>query len=230
MRRVAHEPRTRAAHAHSDHGAAEVLCTCHATGITYLIRRAFAGCFAASYSVLRFEDYVTDSTCVGTQSCPPPGLPNLIPEQMVPIASSDKTTQRLIVVLSNASLEVYKSSGGAKSVKGPGREEKFHLLNSDEHIGVMRKIGRDISEARPDITHQVRDLGARLKTTNIIVSSYTTRFSDKQSWQAPDLHTYCEQCAYRSKPNRTNSSNIQTICWTHGPTTSPTFNSVDNFG
>ena len=35
------------------------------------------------------------------------------------------------------------------------RDEKFSLLNSDEHIGVMRKMNRDISDARPDITHQV---------------------------------------------------------------------------
>jgi len=37
----------------------------------------------------------------------------------------------------------------------PGRDEKYSLLNSDEHIGVMRKMNRDISDARPDITHQV---------------------------------------------------------------------------
>jgi rRNA small subunit pseudouridine methyltransferase Nep1 len=59
----------------------------------------------------------------------------------------------LIVVLSNASLETYRASHGP--IRGPGREEKYSLLNSDEHIGVMRKMGRDISEARPDITHQV---------------------------------------------------------------------------
>ena len=35
------------------------------------------------------------------------------------------------------------------------RDEKYSLLNSDEHIGVMRKMNRDISDARPDITHQV---------------------------------------------------------------------------
>jgi rRNA small subunit pseudouridine methyltransferase Nep1 len=70
---------------------------------------------------------------------------------MVPIASTDKSTQRMIVVLSNASLETYKaSSGGRQGI----RDEKFSLLNSDEHIGVMRKAGRDISDARPDITHQ----------------------------------------------------------------------------
>lgn len=75
----------------------------------------------------------------------------MVAEQHVPIAPHDKDTKRLIVVLSNASLETYRSSHGRH-----GREEKYSLLNSDEHIGVMRKMGRDISEARPDITHQVR--------------------------------------------------------------------------
>ncbi|KAI9799211.1 MAG: 18S rRNA pseudouridine methyltransferase [Sarcosagium campestre] len=89
---------------------------------------------------------------LGTQSCPPPALPQLVAEQHVPIASTDKDTQRLIVVLSNASLETYKAShaGGRNSM----RDEKYSLLNSDEHIGVMRKMNRDISDARPDITHQ----------------------------------------------------------------------------
>ncbi|ETN44338.1 ribosomal RNA small subunit methyltransferase NEP1 [Cyphellophora europaea CBS 101466] len=85
------------------------------------------------------------------QSLPPPELPRLVAEQHVPISNNDKDTQRLIVVLSNASLETYRAAHSAK----PGsKEEKFSLLNSDEHIGVMRKMGRDISEARPDITHQ----------------------------------------------------------------------------
>ena len=84
---------------------------------------------------------------------PPPELPRLVAEQHVPIPNNDKDTQRLIVVLSNASLETYKSSHGSKS--GAGRDDKFSLLNSDEHIGIMRKMNRDISDARPDITHQV---------------------------------------------------------------------------
>jgi rRNA small subunit pseudouridine methyltransferase Nep1 len=88
-----------------------------------------------------------------TQSLPPPALPQLVAEQHVPVASNDKDTKRLIVVLSNASLETYKASHG-----GPGRngmkDDKYSLLNSDEHIGVMRKMNRDISDARPDITHQ----------------------------------------------------------------------------
>ena len=91
--------------------------------------------------------------CLGTQSCPPPALPQLVAEQHVPIAANDKDTQRLVVVLSNASLETYKASHSGRT--GNIRDEKYSLLNSDEHIGVMRKMNRDISDARPDITHQV---------------------------------------------------------------------------
>lgn len=90
-----------------------------------------------------------------TQSLPPPALPQLVAEQHQPIPASDKDSKRLIVVLANASLETYKASHSS----GPGRmgvqrEEKYSLLNSDEHIGIMRKMNRDISDARPDITHQ----------------------------------------------------------------------------
>lgn len=75
----------------------------------------------------------------------------MVAEQHTPIPANDKTTQRMIVVLSNASLENFKWS----SRKGNVREERYSLLNSDEHISVMRRMNRDISEARPDITHQV---------------------------------------------------------------------------
>ncbi|KAF2707422.1 Nep1-domain-containing protein [Pleomassaria siparia CBS 279.74] len=90
---------------------------------------------------------------IRTQSLPPPDLPKLVAEQHVPIDKKDKDTQRLIVILCNATLETYKATIGTG--RGPGaKEEKYNLLNSDDHIGVMRKMGRDISEARPDITHQ----------------------------------------------------------------------------
>ncbi|EOO02577.1 putative nucleolar essential protein 1 protein [Phaeoacremonium minimum UCRPA7] len=89
-----------------------------------------------------------------TQSLPPPALPQLVAEQHLPIAPTDKDTKRLIVVLSHASLETYKASHGGPGRMGIQREEKYSLLNSDEHIGVMRKMNRDISDARPDITHQ----------------------------------------------------------------------------
>ena len=57
------------------------------------------------------------------------------------------------MVLSHASLETYKASYVSKT--GLRYDDKYTLLNSDEHIGVMRKMKRDISDARPDITHQV---------------------------------------------------------------------------
>jgi hypothetical protein len=89
----------------------------------------------------------------GTQSLPPPDLPRLVAEQHHPLPSSDKDTQRLIVVLCNATLETYRTAAGPN--RRGIQDEKYTLLNSDDHIGVMRKMGRDISEARPDITHQV---------------------------------------------------------------------------
>lgn len=95
--------------------------------------------------------FTNDGRSPGTQSCPPPELPQLVAEQHAPIPSHDKDTQRLIVILSNASLETYRASSGRAGAK----DEKYSLLNSDEHIGIMRKMNRDISEARPDITHQV---------------------------------------------------------------------------
>ncbi|ATY64771.1 nucleolar essential 1 [Cordyceps militaris] len=122
-----------------------------------------AGSKRPSMSQLLLDFYMTPYgvkilTCapkfLGTQSLPPPKLPQLVAEQSTPIPPTDKDSQRLIVVLSNASLETYKASHSTTSRTGIHREEKYSLLNSDEHIGVMRKMNRDISDARPDITHQ----------------------------------------------------------------------------
>lgn len=82
-----------------------------------------------------------------TQSLPP--LPSLTAEQATPIPPDDHSKRRLIVVLSQACLETHKVSSG-----GPNGIEKYALLNSDDHIGVLKKMGRDISDARPDILHQ----------------------------------------------------------------------------
>ena len=80
-----------------------------------------------------------------TQSLP--SLPSLVAEQAVPISAEDKDSKRLIVVLAQACLETHKVSANGG--------EKYVLLNSDDHIGVLKKMGRDISDARPDILHQV---------------------------------------------------------------------------
>lgn len=74
---------------------------------------------------------------------------SLVPVQPVTLSSKDKTTKRLIVVLSQACLETCKMHSGSGS-----SGDKFALLNCDDHQGLLRKMGRDIAEARPDITHQ----------------------------------------------------------------------------
>jgi hypothetical protein len=144
----------------------------------------------------------------GTQSLPPPSLPQLVAEQHVPIPSSDKDTQRLIVVLSNASLETYKASSGGR---GGAKDDKYSLLNSDEHIGVMRKMNRDISDARPDITHQVCcfSLFPSLSPPNpCAVSPHPPRLAAQQGRQTPNLHPHSKGCLDRSQPYRPHSPYI----------------------
>jgi rRNA small subunit pseudouridine methyltransferase Nep1 len=74
-----------------------------------------------------------------------------IPASVPRTVEQKQNTQRLYVVLEQASLEVYKSGKpGDHSGKGA-----YQLLNCDDHQGALRRMGRDIGEARPDITHQV---------------------------------------------------------------------------
>ncbi|KAG8927023.1 18S rRNA pseudouridine methyltransferase [Tulasnella sp. 418] len=96
------------------------------------------------------------------QPHPPPNLtnPSLLPIQpTIPKTAEQKeSTRRLIVVLEQACLEAYKvSSGGSGSGAGragSGKDAKYALLNCDDHQGILAKTGRDIADARPDITHQ----------------------------------------------------------------------------
>ncbi|CAG0881923.1 unnamed protein product [Cyprideis torosa] len=50
--------------------------------------------------------------------------------------------KRLIIVLENAQLETVKVG------------QDFALLNPDDHIHILHRMGRDASTCRPDITHQ----------------------------------------------------------------------------
>ncbi|KAG2228210.1 hypothetical protein INT45_011002, partial [Circinella minor] len=55
--------------------------------------------------------------------------------------------KRLIIVLENASLEAARLH--------PYRfDSKMQLLNCDEHQSILKRLGRDIADARPDIVHQ----------------------------------------------------------------------------
>jgi len=104
-----------------------------------------------------------------TQSLPP--LPSLVAEQAVPVPTEDHGSRRLIVVLAQACLETHKMSTGR-----PNGSEKYALLNSDDHIGVLKKMGRDISDARPDILHQVRRI-----CTYILPTSRPCRGKERNS-------------------------------------------------
>lgn len=54
-----------------------------------------------------------------------------------------------------ACLEAYRISSGSGGKNASGKEAKYALLNCDDHQGILAKTGRDIADARPDITHQV---------------------------------------------------------------------------
>ena len=84
--------------------------------------------------------------------------PSMVPVQpSVPRSPAQKHLKRhLIVVLEQACLEAYRVSSGASTRNGrDSKEAKYALLNCDDHQGILAKTGRDIADARPDITHQV---------------------------------------------------------------------------
>ena len=82
--------------------------------------------------------------------------PSMLPVQAT--VNKGPTGRRLFVILEQACLEAYKVSSGSSS-KRPGDrhgggDAKYTLLNCDDHQGILAKTGRDIADARPDITHQ----------------------------------------------------------------------------
>ncbi|KAA1476721.1 Nep1-domain-containing protein [Dentipellis sp. KUC8613] len=80
----------------------------------------------------------------------------MVPVQAhVPRGPGGASQRRLFVVLEQACLEAYKvgTVGGGKG-RGKEGEAKYALLNCDDHQGILAKTGRDIADARPDITHQ----------------------------------------------------------------------------
>jgi rRNA small subunit pseudouridine methyltransferase Nep1 len=88
---------------------------------------------------------------------PRPSNPAMLPVQAhVPRGGAASTQRRLFVVLEQACLEAYRVTSGVKGKGGRGEADvKYTLLNCDDHQGILAKTGRDIADARPDITHQV---------------------------------------------------------------------------
>ncbi|KAG0698026.1 Alpha/beta knot methyltransferase [Suillus ampliporus] len=86
---------------------------------------------------------------------PQPANPSMLPVQAhVPRGGVASTQRRLFVILEQACLEAYRVSSGGKGKGGREGDVKYTLLNCDDHQGILAKTGRDIADARPDITHQ----------------------------------------------------------------------------
>jgi len=86
---------------------------------------------------------------------PMPANPAMLPIQAhVPKGGIASSQRRLFVILEQACLEAYRISSAGKGKNGREGEVKYTLLNCDDHQGILAKTGRDIADARPDITHQ----------------------------------------------------------------------------
>ncbi|KAH9927861.1 Alpha/beta knot methyltransferase [Amylocystis lapponica] len=81
--------------------------------------------------------------------------PHMLPVQAhVPKGAAASSQRRLFVILEQACLEAYRVTSGGRSKGGREGDVKYALLNCDDHQGILAKTGRDIADARPDITHQ----------------------------------------------------------------------------
>ena len=88
---------------------------------------------------------------------PLPANPAMLPVHAhVPKGGVASSQRRLFVILEQACLEAYRISSAGKGKNTREGEVKYTLLNCDDHQGILAKTGRDIADARPDITHQVR--------------------------------------------------------------------------
>ncbi|KAG1888674.1 Alpha/beta knot methyltransferase [Suillus subluteus] len=86
---------------------------------------------------------------------PQPANPSMLPVQAhVPRGGIASNQRRLYVILEQSCLEAYRVSSGGKGKGGREGDVKYTLLNCDDHQGILAKTGRDIADARPDITHQ----------------------------------------------------------------------------
>ena len=113
----------------------------------------------AAVTILKNVDRPTKPLPASKARKTPSTNPSMLPVQAhVPKGIAAASQRRLFVVLEQACLEAYRiSSGSAKHGKnGKEGEVKYTLLNCDDHQGILAKTGRDIADARPDITHQVR--------------------------------------------------------------------------
>lgn len=98
--------------------------------------------------------------------------PSMLPVQAHVARTGIASSQRkLYVILEQACLEAYRITSGSKAKNGREGDVKYTLLNCDDHQGILAKTGRDIADARPDITHQV---GLKLTNLSPLMSAVST--------------------------------------------------------
>jgi rRNA small subunit pseudouridine methyltransferase Nep1 len=109
---------------------------------------------------------------------PMPANPAMLPVQAhVPKGGIVSSQRRLFVILEQACLEAYRVSSAGKGKNGREGEVKYTLLNCDDHQGILAKTGRDIADARPDITHQVRDQSDSFTLPTLLMRHCHSAFS-----------------------------------------------------
>lgn len=138
-----------------------------------------------------------------TLQTPPPmqyvDNPHMLPVQhyVAKKTSPANNQRRLFVILERACLEAYRISSSKKGGKNGEGDVKYALLNCDDHQGILAKTGRDIADARPDITHQVCPIGYRYRilqtrVTNppfrSLVPAHSSRLAAKQSWAPSSVY------------------------------------------
>jgi hypothetical protein len=169
-----------------------------------------------------FSHVICTSHRTQNSNMPIPANPAMLPVQAhVPRGGVASTQRRLFVVLEQACLESYRITGGAKGKGGRGEADvKYTLLNCDDHQGILAKTGRDIADARPDITHQVCNclfhFSCFIDLIIISVSADPSRFTIKQSWPTPGLYPHCKRRSYRGQPSCKNPKDVQKIQWFDG--------------
>jgi EMG1/NEP1 methyltransferase len=191
------------------------------------------------------EDFEITSPVIRPATAPPRTSARVdaslvpIPASVPRTAEDKQNKQRLYVVLEQASLEVYKSGKpGDHSGKG-----QYQLLNCDDHQGALRRMGRDIGEARPDITHQVWNslslspfsrflllplplllllvyrihffLSLNILTT---VPPNPPRLPPQQSRSPPNLHPHLPRRPHRSQSLCPHPPYLPSLLRPHGPT------------
>lgn len=142
--------------------------------------------------------------------------PHMLPVQAhVPKGGVASSQRRLFVILEQACLEAYRVSSGGKGKGGREGDVKYALLNCDDHQGILAKTGRDIADARPDITHQVRlFLGHACRWAHrrpFPVSFDAARLSFEQSRPAAGVHPHRQGRPHRSEPPCAHTAHVQAV-------------------